>query len=65
MKNHVPSPEDVRPSAVPGDLGGVPGSPVAGWAIAAYVNVLLGAAPPSPDQLAGWSFDRDLHIDLS
>ncbi len=30
-------------------------APVAGWAIAAYVNVLLGAAPPSPDQLAGWS----------
>ncbi len=30
-------------------------APVAGWAIAAYVNVLLGAAPPSTDQLAGWS----------
>lgn len=30
-------------------------APVAAWAIAAYVNVLLGAAPPSPDQLAGWS----------
>jgi uncharacterized protein len=30
-------------------------APVTGWAIAAYVNVLLGAAPPSPDQLAGWS----------
>ena len=30
-------------------------APVAGWAIVAYVNVLLGAAPPSPDQLAGWS----------
>jgi len=30
-------------------------APVAGWAIAAYVNVLLGAASPSPDQLAGWS----------
>jgi uncharacterized protein len=30
-------------------------APVAGWAIAAYVNVLLGAAPPSPVQLAGWS----------
>ncbi len=30
-------------------------APVAGWAIAGYVNVLLGAAPPSPDQLAGWS----------
>ena len=29
-------------------------APVAGWAIAAYVNVLLGAAPPSPDQLADW-----------
>jgi CAAX protease family protein len=30
-------------------------APVAGWAIAAYANVLLGAAPPSPDQLASWS----------
>jgi uncharacterized protein len=30
-------------------------APVAGWAIAAYVNVLLGAAPPSSGQLAGWS----------
>jgi uncharacterized protein len=30
-------------------------APVAVWAIAAYVNVLLGAVPPSPDQLAGWS----------
>jgi len=30
-------------------------APVAGWAIVAYVNVLLGAAPPSPVQLAGWS----------
>ena len=30
-------------------------APVAGWAIVAYVNVLLGAAPPSPAQLAGWS----------
>ena len=30
-------------------------APVAGWAIIAYVNVLLGAAPPSPGQLAGWS----------
>ena len=30
-------------------------APMAGWAIAAYVNVLLGAAPPSPAQLAGWS----------
>jgi uncharacterized protein len=30
-------------------------APVAGWAIAAYVNVLLGATPPSPNQLAGWS----------
>jgi uncharacterized protein len=29
-------------------------APVAGWAIVAYVNVLLGAAPPSPVQLAGW-----------
>jgi uncharacterized protein len=25
------------------------------WAIVAYINVLLGAAPPSPVQLAGWS----------
>ena len=30
-------------------------APVAGWAIAAYVNVLLGAAAPTPAQLAGWS----------
>ena len=30
-------------------------APVAGWAIVAYVNVLLGAAPPEPAQLAGWS----------
>jgi uncharacterized protein len=30
-------------------------APVAGWAIVAYVNVLLGAAPPTPAQLAGWS----------
>src|SRR5829696_2350010 len=30
-------------------------APVAAWAIAAYVNVLLGAASPSPVQLAGWS----------
>ena len=30
-------------------------APVAGWAIAAAANVLLGAAPPSPGQLAGWS----------
>ena len=30
-------------------------APVAAWAIVAYVNVLFGAAPPSPDQLAGWS----------
>ncbi len=30
-------------------------APVAAWTIVAYVNVLLGAAPPSPDQLAGWS----------
>jgi uncharacterized protein len=30
-------------------------APVAGWAIAAYLNVLLGAAPPSMGQLAGWS----------
>ena len=30
-------------------------APVAGWAIVAYVNVLLGAAPPPPVQLAGWS----------
>ena len=29
-------------------------APVAGWAIAAYVNVLLGAASPSPDQVASW-----------
>jgi uncharacterized protein len=29
-------------------------APVAGWAIVTYVNVLLGAAPPSPAQLAGW-----------
>lgn len=29
-------------------------APVAGWALIAYVNVLLGAAPPSPGQLAGW-----------
>jgi membrane protease YdiL (CAAX protease family) len=29
-------------------------APVAGWALIAYVNVLLGAAPPSPVQLAGW-----------
>ena len=29
--------------------------PVAGWAIAACVNVLLGAASPTPVQLAGWS----------
>ena len=30
-------------------------APVAGWAIVASVNVLLGAAPPTPAQLAGWS----------
>ena len=30
-------------------------APVVGWAIVAYVNVLLGAAPPSLAQLAGWS----------
>jgi len=30
-------------------------APVAAWAIAAYVNILLGAASPSPVQLAGWS----------
>lgn len=30
-------------------------APVAGWAIVAYVNVLLGAAAPTPAQLAGWS----------
>ena len=30
-------------------------APVAGWAIVAGVNVLFGAAPPSPAQLAGWS----------
>jgi hypothetical protein len=30
-------------------------APVAGWAIVVYVNVLLGAAPPSPVELAGWS----------
>jgi membrane protease YdiL (CAAX protease family) len=29
-------------------------APVVGWAIVAYVNVLLGAAPPSLAQLAGW-----------
>lgn len=29
-------------------------APVAGWVVITYVNVLLGAAPPSPDQLAGW-----------
>ena len=30
-------------------------APVAGWAIVAYVNVQLGAPPPTPAQLAGWS----------
>ena len=30
-------------------------APVAGWAIVAYANVLLGAAPPESAQLAGWS----------
>jgi membrane protease YdiL (CAAX protease family) len=30
-------------------------APMAGWAMVAYVNVLLGAAPPSPAQLAGWT----------
>ena len=30
-------------------------APVAGWAIVAYVNVLLGAAAPTRAQLAGWS----------
>ena len=30
-------------------------APVAGWAMVAYVNVLLGAATPSPARLAGWS----------
>jgi uncharacterized protein len=30
-------------------------APVAGWAVVAYVNVLLGAASPEPAQLAGWS----------
>ncbi len=30
-------------------------APVAAWAIAAYVNVLLGAPPPSPAKLAGWA----------
>ena len=30
-------------------------APVAGWVIVAYANVLLGAAPPDPAQLAGWS----------
>src|SRR5215203_1520673 len=30
-------------------------APVAGWAIVAYVNVLLGAVPPSSAQLARWS----------
>lgn len=29
--------------------------PVAAWAVAACVNVLLGAASPTPVQLAGWS----------
>jgi membrane protease YdiL (CAAX protease family) len=30
-------------------------APVVGWALVAYVNVLLGAAPPEPAQIAGWS----------
>ena len=30
-------------------------APVAAWAIVAYVNVQLGAPPPTPAQLAGWS----------
>jgi len=30
-------------------------APVVGWALVAYVNVLLGAAPPDSAQLAGWS----------
>ena len=29
-------------------------APMAGWALIAFVNVLLGAPAPSPDQLAGW-----------
>jgi len=29
--------------------------PVIGWGLVAYMNVLLGAAPPSGAQLAGWS----------
>ena len=30
-------------------------APVAGWAVVAYLNVLLGSAPPSLAQLARWS----------
>jgi hypothetical protein len=30
-------------------------APVAGWAIVAFVNVLLGAPAPAPAQVAGWS----------
>jgi membrane protease YdiL (CAAX protease family) len=30
-------------------------APVAGWALVAYLNVLLGASAPELDQLAGWS----------
>ena len=30
-------------------------APVVGWALVAYVNVVLGAAPPQSAQLAGWS----------
>ena len=29
-------------------------APVAGWTLIAGVNILLGAAPPSPAQLGGW-----------
>ncbi len=29
-------------------------APVAGWVIVTYLNVLLGAAAPGPDQLGGW-----------
>ena len=36
-------------------------APVAGWAMVAYVNVLLGAAPPSPAQLAGLVVDHHRH----
>jgi uncharacterized protein len=30
-------------------------APVAGWTVVAYLNVLLGAAPPDSAQLTGWS----------